>query len=47
MTAAIFDELIARRTVPGRPSGLTDDMAWIRAASGRTPHPDPRLPLIG
>lgn len=47
MTAAILDELLARRTVPGRPADLTDDMAWIRAASGRTPHPDPRLPLIG
>lgn len=47
MTAAIFDELIARRTVPGRPSDLTDNMAWVRAASGRAPHPDPRLPLIG
>ena len=47
MTAAIFDELIARRTVPGRPADLTDDMAWVRAASGRAPHPDPRLPLVG
>ncbi len=47
MTAAIFDELIARRTVPGRPADLADDMAWVRAASGRAPHPDPRLPLIG
>jgi hypothetical protein len=47
MTAAILDELLARRTVPGRPADLADDMAWIRAASGRTPHPDPRLPLIG
>jgi hypothetical protein len=47
MTAAIFDELIARRTVPGRPPGLADDLAWVRAASGRAPHPDPRLPLIG
>jgi hypothetical protein len=25
-----------------------DDLAWVRAASGRGPaHPDPRLPLIG
>jgi hypothetical protein len=47
MTAAIFDELIARRTVPGRPADLADDMAWVRAASGRAPHPDPRLPLVG
>jgi hypothetical protein len=46
-TAALFDELLARRTVAGRPADLRDDMAWIRAASGRSPHPDPRLPLIG
>jgi hypothetical protein len=47
MTAAIFDELLARWTVPGRPADLTDDMAWVRAASGRVPHSDPRLPLLG
>ena len=47
MTAAILDELLARRTVGGRPADLSDDMAWVRAASGRSPHPDPRLPLIG
>jgi Mycothiol maleylpyruvate isomerase N-terminal domain len=47
MTAAMFDELLARRTVPGRPADLAEDMAWVRAASGRAPHADPRLPLIG
>jgi hypothetical protein len=47
MTAAILDQLIARRYVPGRPADLADDMAWVRAASGRAPHDDPRLPLIG
>jgi hypothetical protein len=47
MTAAILDELLARRTVAGRPADLADDMAWVRAASGRASHPDPRLPLIG
>jgi hypothetical protein len=32
----------------GRPPGLTDDLAWVRSASGRGPgHPDPRRPLIG
>jgi hypothetical protein len=46
-TASILDELLARRTVAGRPSGLEDDMEWIRAASGRSEHPDPRLPIIG
>jgi Mycothiol maleylpyruvate isomerase N-terminal domain len=47
ITAAILDDLLARRTVAGRPSDLTDDLAWIRAASGRAEHPDPRLPVIG
>jgi hypothetical protein len=47
MTAAIFDDLIGRRTVPGRPADLTDDLSWVRAASGRAPHADPRLPLVG
>ena len=48
--ASILDQLLARRTVPGRPADLTDDLAWIRAAAGRWPgghYPDPRLPLIG
>jgi hypothetical protein len=47
MTAALLDELLARLTVPGRPADLTEDLAWVRAASGRTPHSDPRLPLLG
>ncbi len=47
LTAGILDELLARRTVAGRPADLTDDIAWVRAASGRSPHSDPRLPLIG
>lgn len=47
ITAEILDDLLARRTVTGRPDDLADDLAWIRAASGRGSHPDPRLPLIG
>jgi hypothetical protein len=47
LTAAILDDLLARKTVAGRPDDLTDDLAWVRAASGRGQHPDPRLPLIG
>lgn len=46
-TAGILDELLARSTVGGRPADLADDVMWIRAASGRATHPDPRLPLIG
>jgi hypothetical protein len=47
VTAGILDDLLARRTVPGRPADLGDDREWVRAASGRAEHPDPRLPLIG
>jgi hypothetical protein len=47
ITAAILDELLARRTVAGRPADLSDDWKWILAASGRAEHEDPRLPLIG
>jgi len=47
-TALILDELLARRTTAGRPIDLMqDDLAWVRAASGRGTHHDPRLPLIG
>lgn len=50
ITASILDELLARRTVGGRPPDLSDDLEWIRAAAGRRlegEHPDPRLPIIG
>jgi Mycothiol maleylpyruvate isomerase N-terminal domain len=47
VAAGILDELLARKTVAGRPPDLADDLAWVRAASGRAEHPDPRLPLIG
>lgn len=47
ITAEILDELMARRTVAGRPGDLSDDLTWVRASSGRMTHPDPRLPLIG
>lgn len=47
VAAEILDELLARRTVAGRPADLNDDWEWVRAASGRKEHSDPRLPLIG
>ncbi|HXV70092.1 MAG TPA: maleylpyruvate isomerase N-terminal domain-containing protein [Acidimicrobiia bacterium] len=48
ITANILDDLLARRTVAGRPPDLQDDdWSWVRAASGRGDHGDPRLPLIG
>ena len=46
ITAGILDDVLARRTVAGRPPDLVDDVAWVRAASGRAAHPDARLPLI-
>jgi hypothetical protein len=46
-TAGVMDELLRRRTVGARPADLSDDLAWVRAASGRAAHDDPRLPLIG
>lgn len=45
-TADILDQLLARRTVGGRPRDLTDDIDFISAASGRAAHSDPRLPLL-
>jgi Mycothiol maleylpyruvate isomerase N-terminal domain len=47
LTAGVLDDLLARKTVGGRPADLADDVAWVRAASGRAEHADPRLPLIG
>ncbi len=46
-TAAILDDLLARRTLGRRPTDLADDFAWVLAASGRAEHTDTRLPLIG
>ena len=46
-TASILDDLLARRTVGTRPFDLRDDLKWVEAASGRVPHDDNRLPLIG
>jgi hypothetical protein len=45
-TASLLDELLIRTRVDRRPGDLDDDTAWVRAASGRTPHSDPRLPLL-
>jgi uncharacterized protein (TIGR03083 family) len=47
VTASILDDLLERRTVGRRPPGLSDDLDWILAASGREPFEDSRLPLIG
>ena len=48
IAAARLDEVVARTRVPGRPTDLfDDDLAFIRAASGRSEHPDPRFPVVG
>jgi hypothetical protein len=47
MTAEVLDDILARRWLPGRPADLADDLAFVRAAAGRSDHPDPRLPLVG
>ena len=47
VTAAILDDLLTRRTTGQRPAGLSDDLDWVLAASGRAPSGDNRLPLIG
>jgi hypothetical protein len=47
VAATILDDLLARRTVAGRPPELSDDLDWVLAASGRAGSADTRLPLIG
>ena len=47
IAAQVLDDLLARRTVAGRPANLSDNREWVRVASGRAEHDDPRLPLIG
>jgi uncharacterized protein (TIGR03083 family) len=42
-TAALLDQLLGSP----RPADLGDPVAFIEAASGRRPHDDPRLPLLG
>jgi hypothetical protein len=47
IAAAVLDEVLARTRVAGRPADLAgDDLAFIRAASGRGGHPDPRFPVV-
>jgi hypothetical protein len=47
IAAGLLDEVLARTKVAGRPADLADDdLAFIRAASGRGEHPDPRFPVV-
>lgn len=45
VTAAILDELLARRTVGGRPADLIDDLAFIRGRVGSRAALGSLLPL--
>lgn len=42
----IVAEILDRRLGSDRPDGLTADLEWVRAATGRSDHPDPRLPVV-
>lgn len=47
IAAEMLEEVLARTKVAGRPADLVgDDLAFIRAASGRGEHSDPRLPVV-
>ena len=47
IAAEMLEDVLARTKVAGRPADLADDdLAFIRAASGRGEHPDPRLPVV-
>jgi uncharacterized protein (TIGR03083 family) len=47
IAAEMLEEVLARTKVAGRPADLAnDDLAFIRAASGRGEHSDPRLPVV-
>jgi uncharacterized protein (TIGR03083 family) len=47
IAAEILEEVLARTKVAGRPADLVDDdLAFIRAASGRGEHSDPRFPIV-
>lgn len=47
IAAEMLEDVLARTKVAGRPADLAnDDLAFIRAASGRAEHPDPRLPIV-
>lgn len=47
IAAEILDDVVARTRVPGRPADLADDdLAFIRAASGRGEHSDARFPVV-
>lgn len=46
VTSAILDGLLAHKHSQPRPTELAEHQNWVRSASGRASHPDPRFPLI-
>jgi Mycothiol maleylpyruvate isomerase N-terminal domain len=43
---AISGEILDRRLDGPRPTDLEADLDWVRAATGRASHADPRLPVV-
>ena len=43
---AVVGSILDHRIIGTRPSDIDHDARWVAAATGRTPHPDPRLPVL-
>ena len=43
---AVVGSILDERIIGTRPSDIDDDARWVAAATGRTPHPDPILPVL-
>lgn len=43
---AVAGEILDSRLDGARPTDLGTDLDWVRAGTGRTPHADPRLPVV-
>jgi hypothetical protein len=43
---AISGEILDRRLHGARPTDVKSDLEWVRVGTGRTPHADPRLPVV-
>ena len=43
---AVVGSILDERLDGTRPADLEDDARWVSAATGRAPHPDPRLPVM-
>jgi len=43
---AVVGSILDQRLIGTRPSDIDDDARWVAAATGRTSHRDPRLPVL-